>query len=97
MLTETLRLILAGLASYRLAFAIAREDGPFDVLANLRERVDQNSWVGRGLRCVLCLSFWISLPAAIVALSAAPTLIDFLLVWGGIAGGILVAHRAGNG
>ncbi len=96
-MSDVLRLVLAGLASYRLAFAIAREDGPFDLLADLRERVDQNSWVGRGIRCVLCLSFWISLPAAVVALSAAPPLIDFLLVWGGIAGGILVAHRVGNG
>ena len=78
---------LAVLAVYRVAHMAAREDGPFDVFARLRERAGQKTWVGRGLHCVLCISFWLSLPAAFL------TGLPWFLAWLGIAGGVLVLHK----
>jgi hypothetical protein len=79
-----LSFILAVLAVYRIAFMLAREDGPFDIFATIRGKVGQETWYGRGLHCVLCMSFWIALPAAII--------INFpwFIGWLGIAGGVLV-------
>jgi hypothetical protein len=83
-----LAFVLAVLATYRIAHMIAREDGPFDVFARLRGAVGQEHWYGRGLHCVLCLSFWIALPAAIIAG------MPWFLGWLGTAGGVLVIHQA---
>lgn len=76
--------VLAVLATYRLAHMIAREDGPFDIFARMREKVGQGNWFGRGLACVLCLSFWLALPAAILAQ------MPWLMGWLGVAGGVMV-------
>jgi len=65
---------------------IALEDGPFDVFSWMREKVGQEYWYGRGMVCVLCLSFWISLPAALL------TELPVFLGWFGIAGGVTVLH-----
>lgn len=53
-----LRFALMALAIYRVAVMLATEDGPFDIFSRLRWAVGQKSWVGRGLHCALCLSFW---------------------------------------
>lgn len=82
-----LQLGVAILAVYRVAHMIAREDGPFDVLAWIRGKVDpeQKTWVGRGINCVLCLSFWLSLVAFALGGS--------WLEWLSVAGGVLVIHK----
>jgi len=68
---------------------IALEEGPFGMIAAIRERIDPNqtSWLGRGVRCVACVSFWLSLLAALMIQAS-------VLEWLGIAGGVLVIHRA---
>jgi len=83
-----LQIGLAILAVYRIAHMIAREDGPFDVLARIRGRIDpeQKTWVGRGINCVLCLSFWLSL--VVFALGGS------WLEWLAVAGGVLVLYKA---
>ena len=76
--------VLATLAVYRAARLLAFEDGPFDVLAAVRARVGQRTWIGRGLHCPLCLGFW---GAALAAWLIGPA--DWrawLILWGGIAG-----------
>lgn len=42
---------------------IALEEGPLSIFAILREKVDplQSSWLGRGLNCPLCVSFWVGI------------------------------------
>lgn len=60
-----LMLILLTLAVYRVATDLAYEDGPFDVFAKWRHRMGQQTWVGRGFHCPVCLSFWLSLLAAL--------------------------------
>lgn len=50
------------LATYRLAYLVTREEGPFSLFERLRSRVDptQATWVGRGLNCLWCVSFWLA-------------------------------------
>lgn len=81
----------ASLATYRAARMVAQEDGPFDVFAWLRDRAGQGNWVGRGLHCVLCVSFWLALPAALLLPWAGWR--ELLLLWGGIAGAAVVLYK----
>lgn len=59
---------ICALATYRAARLIAIEEGPFRLAQRLRNIVDpdQKTWVGRGMACMWCLSFWIG-PAALYA------------------------------
>lgn len=54
-----LEFILAALAVYRVSRMIAMEDGPADVFARLRDKAGQSNWIGRGLNCPMCISFWL--------------------------------------
>ena len=86
-------MILAILATYRIARMLALEDGPFDAFVRVRERIDpeQQTWVGRGLNCPLCISFWVAL-----ALTALLPYVDwqtFVITWLGIAGGAAIIYR----
>lgn len=61
-----LQFLLLGLAVYRAAHMVGSdlEEGPWSIFARLRYRVGQKTWVGRGLHCPLCISFWLAWPAA---------------------------------
>ncbi len=85
-------LILLTIAIYRIAYLLAIEEGPFSVLATLRDRIDPNqaTWLGRGVRCVACVSFWLALGAALLISGS-------ILDWLSMAGGALVIHKAVNG
>jgi hypothetical protein len=86
-----LDLVIATLAVYRISHLITLEEGPFGVVAWLRGQIDANQfhWTGRGVRCVLCVSFWL---AGLLALWLGWSWLD----WLGIAGGVALAHRAVN-
>lgn len=79
-------LLLAAFAAYRCANMFALEDGPFDVFAAIRARIDpeQQTWIGRGLNCPLCIGVWVSLVCALVIQPQSIT--QFFLMWFGIAG-----------
>jgi hypothetical protein len=59
-------LLLVGLAVYRAAYMVVKEEGPFSIFVKLRS-IDQyqHTWVGRGLNCPNCVSFWLGLIVAI--------------------------------
>lgn len=84
MIEIMISIILAVLATYRLARMFALEDGPADVFANLRNRFDSDSWFARGLRCPLCVGFWIALGVALLVPFSSWQM--FILTWLGIAG-----------
>lgn len=87
----TLWVILAALATYRVARMIALEDGPMDVFSSMREAVGQKSWVGRGLHCVLCISFWLSwLVSLLLPFNSWQ---EYLLASLGIAGVVVALHK----
>jgi hypothetical protein len=57
------RLIIAILATWRVAHLIAREDGPFDIVVRLRARAGDGV-IGQLMDCPYCLSIWIAIPFA---------------------------------
>lgn len=90
----TLLLILAMLAAWRVSYDLARMDGPALIYARLRgwaiERFGDGHWVAEGLSCPICVSFWASLPVAVVWAVAAGLLLWLPIVWMGIAGAVLL-------
>lgn len=94
-------LTLLALAAYRVSHLIAVEDGPADLALRLRlaaarrlnrelsPGVESEHWVTRGLHCPLCLSFWLTLPAGLLA--DPPVL--WGLYWLACAGLVLVIHK----
>lgn len=87
--------LVAILASYRVAHAIAREEGPFSVFANLRGRLDPNqaTWLGRGITCAACVSVWTSLVVVLMILYLPEALTIPLMFWLGVAGGALILNK----
>lgn len=95
-------LTLIALAVYRVAHMVALEDGPGDVAARLRgwarqrfnrelsPGVESEHWITRGLHCPLCVSFWLTLPAGLLA----PNPWAWPLWWLACAGLVLVLHKA---
>lgn len=61
---DALTLALASLATFRVALMVATEEGPFSVFTRLRGALDpdQKTWLGRGINCAFCVSFWIAWP-----------------------------------
>ena len=57
------RFVLAALATWRLAFLLAREEGPGKVFSRLRQKLG-SGFVGGLVGCVKCMSLWIAVPFA---------------------------------
>jgi Protein of unknown function (DUF1360) len=81
--------ILAIFGVFRVARMVAYEEGPFEVFTRLRNRFVVDNWIGRGLRCPLCIGFWLALIAALW-LQASP----LVAWWLGIAGAQAALHLA---
>lgn len=73
---DTLALILAALAVYRVSRMISDEEGPFSVFTKLRGLARPDTWLGRGLECLMCVSVWVALPATVLI-----TLAGYTDVW----------------
>lgn len=83
-----LALICAAFATYRLAILIAEEEGPWELATRLRNLHTAGDWIGRGMRCPACVSFWLALPITVLALLVDATLWAALwpLYWLAVAG-----------
>lgn len=66
-----LTFVLAALATFRAALMVSTEEGPFSVFTRLRGALDpdQKTWLGRGVNCVFCTSFWVAWPILVLAWS----------------------------
>ena len=75
-------LIVCALATYRVVRLILLEDGPFNALVSLRGWLDPDArtWLGKGMQCAWCLSFWVG-PALVYA----ATYTTGLILVGGLA------------
>lgn len=62
---QPLILLLASLAVYRLSRMLSDEEGPFMVFSKVRGLAKPDTWIGRGLECIMCLSVWVALPIAL--------------------------------
>lgn len=76
-------------AVFRLALLLTEEEGPFELAARWRSLFPDDNWIGRGVRCPLCVSFWLALIPALWLFDPWP------LYWLGIAGAVaaLVEYR----
>ena len=62
---QPLTVLLASLAVYRLSRMLTDEEGPFMAFTKLRGVAKTDTWIGRGLECIMCLSVWVALPVAL--------------------------------
>lgn len=87
---SALSFVIVVLAVWRVSVIIAQDEGPFSVFERVRGRIDpnQSTWLGRGVRCVGCVSFWVALVALILLDIPNP-----IWVWLGVAGGAMLIHR----
>jgi hypothetical protein len=86
---DWLRFTLAALAVWRVSHLLAHEDGPFAVLARLRQRMG-NGALGDLMDCFYCLSLWTALAVAMLILNGWR---DVLLGTLGLSGAACLLER----
>jgi len=86
------RLVLAVLATWRVTHLLAREDGPFDLVARARAALG-DGLLGRMVDCFQCLSLWVAAPAALWV-AARP--LDAACVWLALSGAACLCERIGQ-
>jgi hypothetical protein len=91
-MNETLRVVLAVLAVFRVAHLIAREDGPWSALARLRQAAGTGV-AGQVLRCFYCLSLWIAFPFVWYLTG---NWMEKVVGWFAISGGAILLERFGH-
>lgn len=81
------RLLLAVLATWRLAHLVAAEDGPFDLIVGLRKRAG-DGFFGSLMDCPYCLSLWFAIPFTFLLVpEPAQEVANWLTCWLAISGG----------
>jgi hypothetical protein len=85
-----LRFALSALAVYRVAHAIAREDGPWSLIRRLRTSAKLSAG-GRLVTCVNCLSVWLALP---LAGFVGDTWLERAIAWWALSGAVVLMDRA---
>ncbi|MGD0831337.1 MAG: hypothetical protein ABR907_10365 [Terracidiphilus sp.] len=81
---------LCALAIWRVSHLLAKENGPWDLIARMREAMGSNV-MGRLMDCFYCLSFLVSLAPALW-LSSTPA--GFLLHWLSLSAVACLVERA---
>jgi hypothetical protein len=70
------------IAVWRLTHLISAEDGPFDLIINLR-RLAGAGFFGKLMDCFYCLSIWIGLGAALYATTGFKEVLILTLYYSG--------------
>lgn len=78
------RFVLAALAAWRIAFLLAREDGPARLFARLRVGLGTGT-LGQVIGCVKCTGVWVAIPFTFFV---GGTRGERIVVWLAIAGAI---------
>jgi hypothetical protein len=86
---NALECILAILAVWRLTHLIAAENGPFKLIAWLRQKTGDGFW-GSLLDCFYCLSLWIAIP---FALAIGVSRWQKFLLWPSLSGAAILLNR----
>jgi hypothetical protein len=71
--------VILSLAAWRLSYMIVREDGPFRVLLQLRDR----TVLGGLLECVFCVSLWAAVGLIMIWFTPLRPLVYILAISGG--------------
>jgi hypothetical protein len=81
--------VLGGLAVWRMAHLVVREDGPWRLFAALRRRAESTMW-GELLGCIYCMSLWVAAP---VAFALGDGWMERVLAWPALSGAALIVDR----
>jgi hypothetical protein len=87
-----LRLVLAVLATWRVAHLLANEDGPADIIVRFRILLGEST-AGKLIDCFNCFSLWM---AALAALFVSRKPLEWLACWLAISGGACLLERLGH-
>ena len=86
--------VIAIFAVYRVSVMLAKDRGPFGIFQKFRatasNRFGENHWFTVGVGCPRCISFWLSIIAAVII---TPVQLGFwygVLIWLAVAGGVYV-------
>ena len=85
------RLLLAVLAAWRLTHLVVMEDGPGDMVANVRQKLD-DSFFGKLMDCFYCTSVWVAAPIACLVMK---NWTEWPLAWLAISGAACLLERIG--
>lgn len=88
-----MRLVLAVLAVWRVSHLLAKEDGPWNVVARLR-RGAGHGVLGKLMDCFQCLSLWVAAP---FALFVTQDWLQWPAAWLAISGAACLLERTGAG
>ena len=83
------RFALAALAGWRATHLLSREDGPGNVLANLRARLGSGT-LGELMDCFQCTSVWVAAPLTLFVTRRAG---DFVPTWLALSGAACCIER----
>ena len=83
------RFVLAALATWRMTHLLAREDGPANIIARVREKLGSGLW-GQLMDCFYCLSVWVAAP---LALFVCQRPVDRLVAWLALSGAACLLER----
>jgi len=86
---DPLRLLVSSLAVWRITHFLAEEDGPWDLVVGLRQRI-QSAWLGSLLDCFYFLSVWVAIP---FAAWTAHGWIERAILWPAISGAAILLER----
>ncbi len=82
-------LTLGSLAVWRITHLLNAEDGPWDLLVDLRRLAGNGLW-GSVLDCLYCLSIWVAAP---FAFWLGESWKETLLLWPALSAGAILADR----
>ena len=77
-----IRFVLSVLATWRVSHLLASEDGPWDLVARLRQRLGASAW-GRMIDCFACVSLWVAIPFSLFIFRELP---EVLVCWLALSG-----------
>jgi hypothetical protein len=76
------RFLIAALATWRLAFLLARERGPWDIFVRVRRAVG-SGFGGELFKCVKCVGLWLAIPFAFFVRG---DWVELVVIWLALAG-----------
>lgn len=87
---STQAFVLCALAVWRLSHLLAYEDGPFDLVVRLRQRVG-NGFFGSLMDCYYCVTVWIAIPFALLLTH---DVVTGLVTWLALSGAASALYKA---
>lgn len=84
-------LLLAALATWRVTHFLVAEDGPFALMARLRQAVAKLTGL---FDCFYCVSLWTAAPPAVLI---ARGVLEAILIWLALSGAAILLERATGG